>query len=153
METNQSNSKTNETAPQTTPSTGVMAAEKETCVYCGAEAWCSCWKCATAETADGGQMCRDCAEEHGRENEDGEWMCGGCAEEEDEEEDEESDEEEDEAVLFDRKHPKASCLRCKTKVWGATVMLCGGGGGCCETWYCEDCHEAGTADCPVCGGV
>jgi len=29
--------------------------------------------------------------------------------------------------------------------------LCGGHGGLCETWYCEDCYEEGTFDCPLCG--
>jgi hypothetical protein len=64
--------------------------------------------------------------------------------------DEEEEEEEEEEEIFDRKYPNATCLRCCQTVTGQTVMLCGGGGGLCETWYCEDCHEAGTHDCRVC---
>ena len=77
----------------------------------------------------------------------GKWCCAACIAKDDELADEED---EDEEETFDRKHPQASCLRCKVKVTGATVVLCGGGGGCCETWYCETCSGAGTADCPVC---
>ena len=60
---------------------------------------------------------------------------------------EEEDEEEDEEEWFDRKYPKATCTRCKEKVTGKTVVYCGDG---CETWYCADCHEEGTHDCPCC---
>ena len=63
-----------------------------------------------------------------------------------EDDDTESDEEDSEA-WFDRKYPNATCHRCKEKLNGATVVYCGDG---CETWYCADCHEDGTADCPVC---
>jgi len=73
-------------------------------------------------------------------------ICDACHEEEEIGEEEEETEEE----VFDRKYPKASCHRCTTPVTGATVVLCGGAGGACETWYCGDCHEDGTADCGVC---
>jgi hypothetical protein len=111
--------------------------EEDKCVYCGDEAVCLCCECA--DGGDGGAMCGDCAEDHGRRRNSGEWLCGGCAEEEESEEE-----------VFDRKYPKASCHRCTTPVTGATVVLCGGAGGACETWYCGDCHEDGTADCLVC---
>ena len=62
---------------------------------------------------------------------------------------EESDEEEANE-WFDRKHPNASCQRCEKKVTGELVVFCGGGGGACETWYCGECHEEGTHDCPCC---
>jgi len=49
---------------------------------------------------------------------------------------------------FDTKHPNASCHSCDKKVTGATVVFCGGGGGACETWYCDDCPKG--KDCLVC---
>ena len=51
---------------------------------------------------------------------------------------------------FDSKYPNATCFRCEKKVDGESVVYCGGGGGECETWYCADCYEDGTDDCPVC---
>lgn len=60
------------------------------------------------------------------------------------------DEEETPEEYFDRKYPNASCHRCNEKLNGETVVFCGGGGGACETWYCQDCHEEGTEDCKVC---
>ena len=70
---------------------------------------------------------------------------GSLAESEEETSDTES--EEDSEAWFDRKYPNATCHRCKEKLNGATVVYCGDG---CETWYCADCHEDGTDDCPVC---
>jgi len=72
--------------------------------------------------------------------------------EEEEEEDEEDDEDEEDEYdkYFDDKYPDANCHRCSKKVTGSTVVMCGGGGGACETWYCEDCHDDGTEDCDVC---
>jgi hypothetical protein len=60
------------------------------------------------------------------------------------------DEEDDGDVCFDRKYPNASCHRCETKLNSKTVVMCGGGGGECETWYCSTCHADGTHDCDVC---
>jgi hypothetical protein len=57
---------------------------------------------------------------------------------------------EDAESWFDRKHPDAKCHRCLSKLNINTLVLCGGGGGACETWYCEDCYEEGTHDCYVC---
>lgn len=51
---------------------------------------------------------------------------------------------------FSEKYPGAACHRCETKLNGNNVAFCGGGGGACETWYCEDCHADGTHDCNVC---
>jgi len=65
----------------------------------------------------------------------------------DEDEEEEVDEGEE---WFNDKYPNASCLRCDKKVDGSSVVYCGGGGGACETWYCDECYEDGTDDCPVC---
>jgi hypothetical protein len=67
-----------------------------------------------------------------------------------ESEDEESEDEETPDQWFDRKYPNASCRRCDTKLNARTVVMCGGGGGECETWYCEKCHAEGTHDCEVC---
>lgn len=53
------------------------------------------------------------------------------------------------AEWFDRKYPNCSCFRCEKKLNAKTVRNCGGGGD-CETWYCEDCWNAGTHDCAVC---
>lgn len=60
---------------------------------------------------------------------------------------EESDDESDEATWFNTKYPNASCHRCEEKLNGHTVVMCGGHGGACETWYCASCHEDGTDDC------
>jgi hypothetical protein len=80
---------------------------------------------------------------------DGEHMyCEGCAEAHGDE----FEEEEEEVETFAKEFPNAKCLRCVTPVNGLTAVLCGGGGGACETWYCGDCHETGTEDCPVCQG-
>ena len=85
------------------------------------------------------------------------WLCNICAmdkdaEDEDDEDDESEsdDEEETSEEFFDRKYPNAKCHRCRDKVTGATVVMCGGGGGACETWYCRHCHDEGTDDCNVC---
>ena len=53
--------------------------------------------------------------------------------------------------LYIENHPDATCHRCETKLYSKTLVLCGGGGGECETWYCATCHADGTHDCPVCG--
>ncbi len=55
--------------------------------------------------------------------------------------------ESDEATWFNTKYPNASCHRCEEKLNGHTVVMCGGRGGACETWYCASCHEDGTDDC------
>ncbi len=52
--------------------------------------------------------------------------------------------------LYIENHPDATCHRCETKLYSKTLVLCGGGGGECETWYCANCHADGTHDCPVC---
>jgi len=54
---------------------------------------------------------------------------------------------------FDRKYPDATCHRCEEKLDSQTVVMCGGGGGDCETWYCAACHEEGTDDCDVCAAM
>jgi hypothetical protein len=54
---------------------------------------------------------------------------------------------------FDRKYPDACCHRCEEKLSSDTVVMCGGGGGDCETWYCAACHEEGTDDCDVCAAM
>lgn len=53
--------------------------------------------------------------------------------------------------LYIENHPDATCHRCDKKLYSKTLVLCGGGGGECETWYCATCHADGTHDCPVCG--
>lgn len=53
--------------------------------------------------------------------------------------------------LYIEKHPDATCHRCETKLYSKTLVLCGGAGGECETWYCATCHADGTHDCPLCG--
>jgi hypothetical protein len=122
-------------------------AKEGECVYCKEEAVYDCDRCKEADGSDGGAMCRACAREHGHEV--GEvLLCGGCFEEHGHEYEEEEDE--DGSAWFDRKYPNASCLRCDGKVSGNSVVYCGGGGGACETWYCADCYEDGTEDCPVC---
>lgn len=120
---------------------------KDGCVYCGAEAVCTCVRCDGCEAGDSGRMCEDCAEAHGRQLSDGEWLCGGCAE--DEEDDDHSEDELDFELRFDEKHPNASCLFCKTKVTGATVVMCSE---MCETWWCRDCFWTERKHCPVCNG-
>jgi hypothetical protein len=75
----------------------------------------------------------------------GKTYCLNCREPENSD-----DEEEDEDEWFDRKYPDASCHRCDAKLNGKTVVMCGGGGGECETWYCATCHIGGTHDCLVC---
>ena len=50
---------------------------------------------------------------------------------------------------FDAKYPNCSCLRCETKLNSKTVKFCSEDYG-CETWYCEECLEEGTRDCPCC---
>ena len=60
---------------------------------------------------------------------------------------EERDREADE--WFDGKYPNCSCLRCEKKLDSKTVRFCGGENA-CETWYCEECREEGTRDCPCC---
>ena len=70
------------------------------------------------------------------------------SESEDESEDEDDDDNGEE--WFNSKYPDASCHRCEKKLNGETVNYCGGGGGACETWYCEECKSEGTEDCPVC---
>ena len=52
--------------------------------------------------------------------------------------------------LYIENHPDATCHRCETKLYSKTLVMCGGGGGECETWYCATCHADGTHDCPVC---
>jgi hypothetical protein len=52
--------------------------------------------------------------------------------------------------LYLEDHPDATCHRCDTKLYGKGLVMCGGGGGECETWYCATCHADGTHDCPVC---
>jgi hypothetical protein len=79
-------------------------------------------------------MCRFCAT---WDDETEQWRCEDCGVEAEEE-------------AFNSKYPNASCLRCSQTLTGATVVLCGGGGGACETWYCADCHKDGTHDCEVC---
>jgi len=49
---------------------------------------------------------------------------------------------------FDRKYPNCSCFRCDKKLNSQTVVECQHEDG-CETWYCSDCHEEGTHDCPL----
>ena len=91
-------------------------------------------------------LCLECGETMSHERfEEGKMCCDAPRFEE--EEDEETPEE-----VFDRKHPNATCHRCESKLTGATVVYCGGGGGAFETWYCAECHEEGTHDCCVCGG-
>ena len=52
---------------------------------------------------------------------------------------------------FNRKYPNASCNTCDKKLDGDSVVMCGGGGGECETWYCSECHNPdGNDDCEVC---
>ena len=92
------------------------------------------------------------------------WYCASCHEdgtddcgcesdesesdaEESESDAEESDDENDEVTWFNTKYPNASCHRCEEKLNGHTVVMCGGHGGACETWYCASCHEDGTDDC------
>ena len=53
--------------------------------------------------------------------------------------------------IYIENHPDATCHRCDKKLYSKTLVLCGGGGGECETWYCATCHADGTHDCPVCG--
>lgn len=53
--------------------------------------------------------------------------------------------------LYIENHPDATCHRCDKKLYSKTLVLCGGGWGECETWYCATCHADGTHDCPVCG--
>lgn len=53
--------------------------------------------------------------------------------------------------LYIENHPDATCHRCDKKLYSKTLVLCGGGDGECETWYCATCHADGTHDCPVCG--
>lgn len=64
------------------------------------------------------------------------------------------DPEEEANQWFDEKHPNASCHKCDKKLCGATVHMCGGAGGACETWFCEDCkvinEEEGEECCTVC---
>jgi hypothetical protein len=66
--------------------------------------------------------------------------------------DKEEDEDEYDAgdEWFNRKFPNACCNRCDESLNAKTVRYCGGGGGACETWYCEGCLEEGTYDCEVC---
>ena len=73
---------------------------------------------------------------------DGRWIMISYAN--DEEDPEDVDEE------FDAKYPNCSCMRCEKPLKSHSVVMCGGGGGACETWYCEECYEDGTHDCPVC---
>jgi hypothetical protein len=105
------------------------------CARCGAE---MCDKCVSASPVDGDddEYCKRCAQER--------------LDEEEEEEDDEEDDEEEEEAWFNRKYPNASCLRCEAKLYGWSVVYCGGAGGACETWYCSDCFEDGTHDCPCC---
>jgi hypothetical protein len=62
------------------------------------------------------------------------------------------EEHDDEGIVwFNRKYPHASCHTCDKKLDGASVVMCGGGGGACETWYCSECHNPdGNDDCVVC---
>lgn len=50
---------------------------------------------------------------------------------------------------FDSKYPECACFRCDTKLNSRSVVMCGGNGD-CETWYCNECYDDGTYDCPVC---
>jgi len=57
--------------------------------------------------------------------------------------------EEDEEDWFNEKYPNATCSMCDKHVDGETVVYCGGAGGACETWFCEDCWEE-DCGCEVC---
>jgi len=64
-----------------------------------------------------------------------------------EDEDENS---EDENEWFKRKYPRATCHTCDCPVNAATVVYCGGASGCCETWFCKDCHVYPSKCCQDC---
>ena len=109
--------------------------EEGGCVYCHSkEVVAHCEKCDEHEAGDDGAMCQGCWRTHGNESEGVPW-CGGCWREE--------------AEAFAEEFPNAKCAGCSKALTRETRALCGGQGGCCETFYCYGCVQE--VKCPDCG--